>query len=122
LDDAAHFLPGGHKFVSYGEDQTLRVWDVGSGKEVRQIPLSGAEAGAVAVTADGKQFLSAGTDGTLVLHDLKSGKELHRFELHYFFRATGHARGVSMSPDGHYAACGSYRSLVYLFRLPAPAP
>jgi tetratricopeptide (TPR) repeat protein len=120
-----HFLPGGRQIVSYGQDKTLRAWDVGSGKEVRQpVALGDDLAGdrSVAVTPDGKRFLSLHTDRTLRLRDVASGEIRHRFELHHLFRGTGTPRGVSISPDGRYAACGSYRGLVYLFRLPAPAP
>jgi hypothetical protein len=43
----------------------------------------------------------------------------HRFQLPSFFREIpGAAQGVAISPDGRYAACGSFRGLVYLFRLP----
>jgi hypothetical protein len=56
------------------------------------------------------------------LREVANGEEKRRFELHYFLQATVGPHGISISPDGHFAACGSYRGLVYLFQLPTPAP
>jgi hypothetical protein len=44
---------------------------------------------------------------------------IHRFQLHSFFSQIPVApEGVAISPDGRYAACGSVRGLIYVFRLP----
>jgi WD40 repeat protein len=115
------FLPGGQQIVSYGQDRQLRVWDAGSGKEIQKPVALGddlAQDRSVAVTSDGKRFLSLHTDRTLRVRDVGSGEIRHRFELHHLFRETGTPRGVSISPGDRYAACGRYRGLVYLFRLP----
>jgi tetratricopeptide (TPR) repeat protein len=116
----AYFLSGGQQIISCGQDRKLRVWDAGSGKESRPPVALGDDVAdyRVAVTSDGTRFLSLHTDRTLRLRDVGSGKIRQRFELHPLFRAKGGPRGVSVSPGDRYAACGSHRGLVYLFRLP----
>jgi hypothetical protein len=66
----------------------------------------------VVVSAKDGTFLSAHTDFTVRLRELASGKELHRFKVFNL------PRGLSISPDGRFAGCGSKRGLVYLFQLP----
>src|SRR5262249_61092093 len=78
----------------------------------------------VAFSPDGRRLISLHLrERVLHLWETSSAKEVHRFELHYFFRQIpGGPQGVSISPDGRYAACGSTRGLVYLFRLPPSGP
>jgi tetratricopeptide (TPR) repeat protein len=115
--------PGGERALSYGHDSTVRVWDLPSGKEVQDQhrkldDLSGYRG--VAFSPDGQRYITLhARERALRLWDVSSGRMIHRFQLHSFFsQVPGAPMGVSISPDGHYAACGSGRGLVYLFRLP----
>ncbi len=115
----AHFLTGGRQLVSWGKDKTLRVWDVASGKEVRQLTLgddANTNSDSVAVSPDGRLVLTVHDDTTVRVQDLATGKELHRYQL------PGFARSLAFSPDSRFAAAGSFRAGVYLWRLPAPPP
>jgi WD40 repeat protein len=100
---------------SYSMDNTLRTWDVASGKEVRRLILSADHCMIrwLAVTPDGRRFLTNHQDLTVRLHDLASGRELHRFDV----PPGATPQGLSISPDVRYAADGSFRGFVYLFRL-----
>ena len=117
-----YFLPGGKQALSYAEDRTLRVWDVETGQEIRRHDLGDDPVAfrGVAVSPDGRRFLSLHAKSrSLRLREVSSGKEVHRFELHPFFReGPGGPAGVSFSPDGRRAVCGSSQGLVYLFDLP----
>jgi tetratricopeptide (TPR) repeat protein len=110
----AAFLPDGRQVVSYGADATLRVWEVASGRENRHLDLGGDVADrCFAVCPDGRRFLlGRDHDRVVCVCDLTTGRELHRFPL------ASHPHGVSVSPDGRRAACGSFRGLVYLLALP----
>jgi len=107
-------LPVGRQILSYAKDHTLRTWDRATGKEVRRLALSANHCDIrwLAITPDGRRFLTNHQDLTIRLHDLASGREIHRFDL-----PPGAApQGISISPDGRYAA-GSFRGFVYLLRL-----
>jgi WD40 repeat protein len=112
-------LPGGRQLASWGKDKTLHVWDLTSGKEVRGLGLGEdwqGEPDSVAVSPDGRRVLTAHTDQTVRLRDLATGQELHRYAATPQIRT----RGLAFSPDGRFAAAGSFRGWVYLWRLPAP--
>jgi WD40 repeat protein len=109
--------------LTYGWDWTIRVWDLTTGQEVPSLRRKlddPSQYRGVAFSPDGKRFISLhARDRVLRLWDVSSGKIIHRCELHSFFsKIPGAPMGVSISPDGRYAACGSFRGLVYLFRLP----
>jgi WD40 repeat protein len=115
----ATFLPGGRELASWGPDKTLRVWDVAGSMEVRSLTLgenAGGEPDKVAISPDGRLLLTA-IGETVHVRDLATGEELDRFPL---VSGTA-ARSLAISPDSRFAAAGSYRGWVYLWRLPAPA-
>jgi WD40 repeat protein len=121
--DGAFFIHGGRQAVSYAADNTLRVWDLDSGKELQQLQLAVDHCMIrwFAVTPDGRRFLTNHQDCTVRVHDLVDGRELHRFVL----PPGPSPQGLSISPDGRYAADGSFRGVVDLFRLKeakAPPP
>jgi RNA polymerase sigma factor (sigma-70 family) len=80
------FTPDGKSLVSYGwEDGKVRVWDLSTGKEVRQFQAHAPEPGqnavqAVALSRDGKTLVTCRyRDQSLCLWDLPTGKQLHNF-------------------------------------------
>src|SRR5262249_13616764 len=97
----AAFGPEGKTLITAGDDQTIRLWDVATGKELRRFDRSpkdkekesdaqeekqdAPEAGdagkvfQVAVAADLKT-VAATRDGIVMVWELSSGKELHRFQ------------------------------------------
>jgi WD40 repeat protein len=93
--DAVAVTPDGKRAVSASYDNTLKVWDLASGKELQTLAGHSHWVNAVAVTPDGKRAVSASRDQTLKVWDLASGKELrtlagHRAEVY----------GVAVTPDG----------------------
>jgi WD40 repeat protein len=61
------FSPGGDKLISASKDQTVRLWDVASGQEVRTFSGHKGLVGDVAFGPDGKSAVSGGRDRTLRL-------------------------------------------------------
>jgi WD40 repeat protein len=109
----AYFLDGEKRMVSWsGVDHTVRVWDIAREKEVRRHPLKRQKLEGLDVSPDGRTYLAAYTDQTVCLYDMATGKELA------VTRAANVPDVLTISPDGHYAAAGSYRGLVHLWRLP----
>jgi WD40 repeat protein len=94
--------PNGKRAVSASHDDTLKVWDLESGRELRTLEgHSGAVTG-VAVTGDGRRAVSASGDNTLKVWDLESGRELRMLEGH-----SDSVRGVAVTPDGKRAVSAS---------------
>src|SRR5207237_553999 len=77
-------LPGGRQALSYSIDQTARVWDLGTGKEVSSLDVgpSLSDIRGLALSPDGKRILVGGhRSNEARLIELVTGKEIHRFEL-----------------------------------------
>jgi WD40 repeat protein len=112
------FSPDGKRCASCGAfgDNTLRVFDTASGKELFSIPNPGP-LGHGAFLPGGQQFLTTCGDGDLYLWDLRNGQKLHSFKGH-----KGEVCGVAVSRDGRYALTGGVDTTLRLWRLPAPPP
>ncbi|MDB5320861.1 MAG: repeat protein [Phycisphaerales bacterium] len=75
---ALSFSGDGKLLASASWDQTARVWDVASGREVSRFSGHGDGASAVAISPDGLLVASGDMQRTTVLWDARTGKELHR--------------------------------------------
>jgi WD40 repeat protein len=94
-------IGGGSLFESTaGPQASLGLWDLSTGKEIRQFKGHAKDIRRVAVSPDGKRFLSASFDGTVRLWEIETGKELKKFEGPGNF-----VESVSFTPDGKRAIC-----------------
>ncbi|MDB5312772.1 MAG: repeat protein [Gemmataceae bacterium] len=89
----------GKSLVTGGEDRTVRVWEVTSGKQVRSFQGHVERVLAVAVRGDGRQVASASKDGAIRLWDLTAADD-HRA----IVDATEPVWAVAVSADGKRAA------------------
>ncbi len=104
--------PDGKYVVSGSGDNTVRLWELATGQEVRRFTGHDDAVLSVAVTPDGKYVVSGSDDKTVRLWDLATGKEVRRF--------TGHeqpVRSVAVTPDGKYVVSGSWDHTVRLWEL-----
>jgi eukaryotic-like serine/threonine-protein kinase len=86
-----------------GGDQTLRLWDMGDGKELRRFGDQHGDVRAVAFAPRGSLALSGGSDNKMHLWDVNRGKkEVRRFEGH-----AGAVTAVAFSPSGLLAVSAS---------------
>src|SRR5262249_15514304 len=92
---SATFSPDGRFALSGGEDQTVRRWEVESGKELQKLvdPIHHSIL-CVAFSPDGRRVLSSGPSHAL-LWDLDTGKDLRRFR-----GGETWMESVAFSPDG----------------------
>jgi hypothetical protein len=92
------FTARGNRLVTAGSDGVLRVWDAGTGKEVRRwgTPVSPDLVDRWALAADGRRAAQARPDGTVRVVDVDTATEIRRI-------AAGCPAifgEVALSPDG----------------------
>jgi WD40 repeat protein len=74
------FIPGGMRAISWGDDKTIRIWNVQTGAEIRAMRGPEEPLISLQVSAGGAQALTCSMDGTASLWDLIDGRCLERFE------------------------------------------
>jgi WD40 repeat protein len=91
-----------YRAVSGAKDNTLKVWELESGRELRTLRGHSNEVTAVAVTPDGQLAISASGDQTLKVWELESGHELRTLLGHSCF-----INAVAVTADGQRAVSAS---------------
>jgi serine/threonine protein kinase len=94
--------PDGRTALSGSDDNTLKLWDLASGQELRTFTGHEYVVTCVAISPNGDKAVSGSGDKTLKVWDLSSGKELRTF--------TGHldrVTSVAIAPDGLTALSSS---------------
>jgi len=94
--------PDGKYVLTGSLDNTARLWEAASGREIRSFTGHNAGVVAVAFSPDGQYVLTGSNDQTARLWETATGREIRSF--------TGHTAGltrVAFSPDGRYVLTGS---------------
>ncbi|KAM5348925.1 hypothetical protein ACJ41O_008748 [Fusarium nematophilum] len=116
--NAVAFSPDGSRIASGSGDNTVRVWDAKSGREVRKLEGHSDSVNAVAFSPDGSRIASGSGDNTgriasgsgdntVRVWDAKSGREVRKLGGHSYW-----VNAVAFSPDGSRIASGSYDNTV----------
>jgi RNA polymerase sigma factor (sigma-70 family) len=66
---ALAFAPGGRLLASAGDDRTVRLWDIRTGKELARFTGHQAAVASLAFSPDGQRLASASDDGTVLIWD-----------------------------------------------------
>ena len=103
-----HFSPDGKTLAAAASDNSVRLFDVASGKEIRQFQGHEKPAKSLAFSPDGKILASASSDTTVRLWDTAGGKEIRKLEV-----GQGNVLSVAFSPDGRtFASAGANRTVL----------
>jgi WD40 repeat protein len=109
------FSPDGKTLASGGWDDTVRLWDVTTGKELRRLFAHQALVARVAFSGDGKVLASrGGLDGVLRLWDPGTGAQLHavqglsKVNPWRFYREAA----LAIAPDGKTVAASTRKAIV----------
>ena len=104
------FSPDGRLLASGYEDETVILWDVGTGERVRTLAGHTDEyrpVYSVAFSPDGRLLASGSLDNTVILWDVGRGEQVRTLAGH-----TWAVYSVAFSPDGRLLASGSWDGTV----------
>jgi WD40 repeat protein len=94
--------PDGKIVVSGSADNTIKVWDLASGRLLRTIEPHSSWIFSVAISPDGKNIVSGNWDNTIDIWQIEDGKRLRSLNGH-----KDSVTSVAISPDGKTIVSGS---------------
>ena len=106
------FSPDGKTLASGSYDDTIRLWEVATGAEIRELTGHTGNVYGVAFSPDGRILASGSYDDTIRLWEVATGVEIRELAGH-----TGSVHGVAFSPDGRILASGSYDDTIRLWEV-----
>jgi WD40 repeat protein len=107
--DAVAFSPDGKTLASGGDDNTVKLWEVSTGTELRTLKHS-SPVRSLAFSPDGSTLASGSADNTVKLWDASTGTELRTLKRH-----SEPVNSIAFSPDGKTLASGSADNTVKLW-------
>lgn len=104
------FSPDGKTLASGSWDNSVKLWDVASGQEVKSLEGHTGWVWSVAFSPDGKTLASGSGDKTIKLWSVESGEVIRTLDGH-----TDWVQPIAFSPDGKLLASGGRDNTVRLW-------
>jgi WD40 repeat protein len=95
--------------VSASKDQTVKVWDINAGTELRTCYGHNKEVTSISFSPDGNQAISGDLDGTIILWDINTCQIVHNFY------NESEVKSVAWSPNNAYILSGHDNNAVKLW-------
>ena len=114
------FSPDGQIMATGGFKQTVKLWDVSTGRLLRTLEHDDSIRGIV-FSPDGKSLASTAKDDPLRIWEISSGKLLHSFEVSLYEDDDGNdalayysnKNALAFSKDGKILAAGSFKTILF---------
>jgi WD40 repeat protein len=106
------FSPDGQFLVSGSRDQSVRLWNIDSGEQVRVLKGHTDRVSSVAFSPDGQFLVSGSRDKSVRLWNIDSGEQVQVFNGH-----TDKVTSVAFSPNGQFLVSGSGDKSVRLWNI-----
>ncbi|NEP58377.1 MAG: hypothetical protein F6K31_15385 [Symploca sp. SIO2G7] len=103
----------GQAIVSTGLDNTIRIWDLLTGQELRVLWGNSSLFYSLALSPDGQIIVSGSWDNTIRVWDFETGQELYHLKGH-----TGEVDSLVISPDSQTIISGSRDNTIKVWNLP----
>lgn len=100
----------GKTAVTGSVEGKLRIWDVDTGMEIREISVLNGGISKIAVSPNGKYVLTGNEDGTAILWDIHDGQEVRRFKVD-----SESVSAISFSSDGERLLTGGHDGIARLW-------
>ncbi|HSE38947.1 MAG TPA: caspase family protein, partial [Blastocatellia bacterium] len=110
LISAIAFAPDGKTIASGSYDNAIKLWDVGSARQLYNLTGHASEVTGVAFSPDGTMLASCSRDKTVKLWNAQTGQPIRTIPAH-----ASDVFAVAFSPDGKTLASGSYDKTVRLW-------
>jgi len=107
--DGLAFSPDGQLLATASADNSIRLWDIRSNRELRTLVGHVTGVKGVAFSPDGRLLASGSIDGTIKLWDVSTGEELRSTS------GNGSITALSFSSDGRSLAIGNVERTIRLF-------
>ena len=103
--NAVAFSPDGQYALSGGANNTVRLWEVVTGRSIQTFTGLESQPISVALSPDGEHLVSESSDGHVRLWNVDTGEPVRTFE-----RQSEAVLAATFSPDGKYVLSGSGQS------------